>query len=214
VTARVRAGWSRTAVPIAPEMSVLDVGSGAFPNPRATICVDRDLYDNRHRAGAGLVRDRPLVCADVMALPFRDGAFDFVIASHLAEHVDDPDGFCREVSRVASAGYIETPSPIADVLLHEDYHLWRVSSRSGWITFRHKGKRSRLVAALCDRFYRVYNAAQPQCERPTYRLPDNIFGKVARIALRSCGGVLNRLGVMHTRVHFAPTRPLRWRTIR
>ena len=214
MSARVRAGWSRTALPISPEMSVLDVGSGAFPNQRATICVDRDLYDNRHRAGAGLVRDRPLVCADVTALPFRDGAFDYVIASHLAEHVDDPDGFCRELSRVAAAGYIETPSPIADVLLHEDYHLWRVSSRDGAMTFRWKQPRSPIVAAICDRFYRVYNAAQPQCERPTYRLPDNAVGNATRLALRSLGGVLNRAGVMHTRVQFAPTRPLKWQTLR
>ena len=201
-------------IPITPEMSVLDVGSGAFPNPRATICVDRDLHDNRHRAGADLVQDRPLVCADVSALPFRDGAFDFVIASHLGEHVEDPDAFCQELSRVAAAGYIETPSPLADVLLHEDYHIWRVSFRDGVMRFRAKTTRSRLVAAVCDRFYRVYNAAQPQCERPTYHLPDNAAGRMARIGLTAFGGVLNRIGVMHTRVHFAPTRPLRWRTVR
>jgi hypothetical protein len=214
VNARIRAGWSRTAIPVTPEMTVLDVGSGAFPNPRATVCVDRDLHDNRHRAGAALVRDRPLVCADVSALPFREKAFDFVIASHLGEHVDDPDSFCRELSRVADAGYIETPSPLADVLLHEDYHVWRVSFRHGAMTFRRKTSRSPIVATICDRFYRVYNAAQPQCERPTYHLPDNVFGRVATVALRALGGVLNRVGVMHTRVHFAPTSPLRWRIVR
>ena len=37
-----------------------------------------------------------------------------MIASHIAEHVDDPDAFCRELARASKAGYIETPSPRAD----------------------------------------------------------------------------------------------------
>lgn len=210
----IRAGWSRTPIPITPDMLVLDVGSGAFPHPRADICVDRDLHDDRHRAGATLVVDRPLVCADVAALPFRDGAFGYVIASHLAEHVDDPEAFCREVSRVAEAGYVETPSPLADVLLHEEYHLWRVGEQDGTLVFRRKGPRPALQARLCDAFYRVYNAAQPGCERPTMQLPDNLPGRAARLAMRALGGVLNRTGVMHTRLRFSPVRPLRWRVVR
>lgn len=209
----VRAGWSRTRLPITPDMRVLDLGSGAFPNPRADLLCDRDLVDNRHRAGLEVVIDRPLVRADASALPFRDGAFDFVIVSHLAEHIEDPDSFCRELARVAAAGYIETPSPLADFLLDEEYHIWRVGRRAGVLEFRPKQIKPKWIAEICDRFYAVFYAAQPSCAKRTYRLPDSLLGKFASLVLKGTGAVLNRIGVMHTRYLFLPTRPMRWRVL-
>jgi hypothetical protein len=76
-------------VPVEDGMLVVDIGSGAFPNPRADVLCDRELTDNRHRSGMAAVVDRPFVVADVTALPFRGGSIDFAIVSHLAEHVAD-----------------------------------------------------------------------------------------------------------------------------
>ena len=209
----VTGGWSRTVLPVSPEMLVVDIGSGAHPNVRADILVDRDLTDDRHRAGSALVRDgRPLVCADVSALPFRSGSVDFVIVSHLAEHVEDPAAMCRELSRVAVAGYLETPSPLCDVLLHEDYHLWRVGASGDVLEFVAKG-RSRRFARPADWFYRWYNAAQLSCERPTATLPPGPAGRVLGLAITAVGAALNRSGFMHTRLLFAPNRPLRFRVV-
>jgi ubiquinone/menaquinone biosynthesis C-methylase UbiE len=106
-------------VPVEDGMLVVDIGSGAFPNPRADVLCDRELTDNRHRSGMAAVVDRPFVVADVTALLFRDGSIDFAIVSHLAEHVADPVAMCDELRRVAKAGYIETPSPLAEWLLEE-----------------------------------------------------------------------------------------------
>jgi len=192
-------------------MRVLDLGSGAFPNLRADVLCDGELVDNRHRAGLAVVVDRPLVQADATALPFRDRAFDFVIASHLAEHIQDPESFCRELARVAAAGYIETPSPLADAMLEEEYHVWRVGRRAGRIEFRTKRQRGRLHAAFADWFYKVFYAGQPSCAGATYQLPRGRLGGVARFVLRALGGLLNRSGILHTRVIFSPSRPLRWR---
>lgn len=209
--ATVTAGWSRTKLPVTSEMLLVDIGSGAHPNPRADVLVDRDLNDNRHRAGHELVLDgRPLVCADVTALPFRDGSIDFTIVSHLAEHVDDPAAMCEELSRVAVAGYIETPSPLCDKLLHEDYHIWRVGDDDGVLQFEAKDENSRVWPAFTDRFYRIYNSARPQCERPTYNLPSGRLGKILRFGITGVGAVMNKTGLMHTRVMFSPNRPLRW----
>ena len=206
----VRAGWSRTQLPVSPDMLVLDLGSGAFPNQRADLLCDRELLDNRHRAGLKVVIDRPMVVADATQLPFRDGAVDFMIVSHLAEHIEDPGAFCIELSRVASAGYIETPSPIADLLLHEDYHLWRVGRVGGELIFGHKAERPEWLRRVGDVIYSVFYAAQPSCANATYRLPDNIVGRWAGFALRALGGTLNRSGVMHTRYRWSPQKPLRW----
>lgn len=207
----VTAGWTRSKIPVTNDMLVVDIGSGAHPNPRADVLVDRDLTDNRHRAGHPLSLDgRPLVCADVNALPFRDGAVDFAIISHLAEHVDDPAAMCAEVSRAAVAGYIETPSPLCDKLLHEDYHIWRVGESDGELHFEAKNEHSRMWPAFTDRFYKIYMSARPHSERPTYTLPSGPVGRVLRFIITGVGFVMNKTGLMHTNVMFSPNRPLRW----
>lgn len=206
-----RGGWARTPLPITDDMLVVDIGSGAFPNPRADLLCDRDLVDNRHRAGLDVVVDRPMMRADVTALPVPDGGIDFVIVSHLAEHIEDPDAFCRELSRAAVAGYIETPSPITDYVLDEEYHLWRVGRRDGAIEFRRKRPKHPLVQKACDQFYMVFYSAQPSCHRRTRTLPKGPVGRVLGFVIRGIGAVLNRSGVMHTRILFDPMRPLRWR---
>ena len=50
--------------------------------------------------------------ADLTALPFRDKQFDYVVLSHVIEHIpaEDLDRAVRELIRVAHAGYIEAPS--------------------------------------------------------------------------------------------------------
>lgn len=207
---RVVAGWSRTTL-IVEHGLILDVGSGAFPNIAADVLCDLEVDDDRHRHGLELVIDRPFVVAQVEALPFRDKAFEMVIASHLAEHVTDPGRFCSEISRVAARGYIETPSPIADVLLHEDYHIWRVSQRRGVLRFRRKTPRARAVAAITERVYRGFYAGRPDCSRRTWRLPPGKVGDLLRFLLKVFGAVLNRIGIMHTRYRFDPERSLRWR---
>lgn len=209
----IRGGWSRTPLPITPDMLVVDLGSGAFPNVRADLLCDRELVDNRHRAGMPVVVDRPLVQADATALPFHDNAIDFLIVSHLAEHIEDPDAFCHELGRVAKGGYIETPSPLADFVLDEDYHIWRVGVRHGVLEFRAKQAKPAWIKYLCDRVYWVFYSPQPTCEKPTWELPRGFSGHTIRVILTGLGAVLNRSGAMHTRLVFTPMLPLRWRIV-
>ena len=59
-------------------------------------------------------------------LPFKDKEFDFVIASHVIEHVEDFEFFVKEIERVSSKGYIELPTRLADNLVFENRndHIW------------------------------------------------------------------------------------------
>src|SRR5512145_2918197 len=69
---------------------VVDIGSGGDPFPHATVLVERFLDPSRRRA-AGLQRaGKPIVMADIHALPFPDQSFEFVYCSHVLEHVEDP----------------------------------------------------------------------------------------------------------------------------
>lgn len=90
---------------------MLDIGSGHRPHPDATHLVDLYLKDDTER-GKKLKRiGKFLIQADIEALPFKDKVFEYVYASHVLEHTNDPADACRELMRVGKAGYIETPDP-------------------------------------------------------------------------------------------------------
>ncbi len=105
---------------------VLEIGSGHNPKPRADVLCDKFIDDDRQRGGH-IVADRPLVEADGQHLPFADSAFDYVICSHVLEHIEDPVLLIHELMRVAKRGYIETPSEIAERIYGWPYHHWLIN---------------------------------------------------------------------------------------
>lgn len=121
-----RIAWSlrKVSLPLKRSDLVLDVGSGSSPHPAADVLLERYL-DAKHRYSA-MVIDRPTVLADACKMPFRDKAFDFVIAFHVLEHVSDPASFLKELQRVGKAGYIETPNAIFERLVPYDVHLLEI----------------------------------------------------------------------------------------
>jgi SAM-dependent methyltransferase len=117
----------RIAVPVGPHDVVLDVGSGDKPHWRADVLLDRYVSGEHggQRSGRRESRvSRPLFDADAAAMPFADGVFDYVICSHMLEHVVDPAGVVAEMTRVARAGYIEVPEAASAKILDFPSHLW------------------------------------------------------------------------------------------
>jgi SAM-dependent methyltransferase len=103
---------------------VLDVGSGHFPHSTADVLVERYLEDTPHRSNKRLVRNRPLVCADIHALPFKDKAFDYVICNQVVEHVANPAGALSELARVGERGFIGVPSEFCEFICPTEAHHW------------------------------------------------------------------------------------------
>lgn len=112
-----RFGWAlrKLTLPIGSDGLVLDVGSGGNPYPRADVLLDR-LGGAEHRSGAAMKIDRLAIIGDATKLPFKDKSFDFIIASHILEHMPDPSIFLKEMQRVGKAGYIETPNFLCERL--------------------------------------------------------------------------------------------------
>ena len=105
---------------------VLEIGSGHRPCSRSNILCDKYISDDTQRGGR-IIIDRPFVQADAQKLPFKDGTFDYVICKHVLEHLDDPENFFKEISRVAKRGYIEAPSLMWEKLhSSREYHKWLI----------------------------------------------------------------------------------------
>jgi SAM-dependent methyltransferase len=107
---------------------VLDIGSGGWPFSKATCIADRFLDETTHRVEEFQRDGRPVIKLDVQRLPFGTKSWDFVMCSHVLEHVDRPGDACRELMRVARRGYVELPTRLSDVIFNftkiEQHHRW------------------------------------------------------------------------------------------
>ena len=103
------------------DWKVLDIGCGYSANNYATtICDVQDI--------SNFYKDRNFVILENNDLPFDDNHFDFVISSHVMEHVKDLEHFIKEIQRVSKKGYIELPTKLEDNLVFENKkeHLWQM----------------------------------------------------------------------------------------
>ena len=146
---------------IRPNDFVLEIGSGHNPKARSDVLCDKFIGDDEQRGGA-IVTDRPMVEADGEFLPFADRAFDYVICSHVLEHVKDPRRFISELTRVACRGYIETPSEIGERIYGWHYHNWVVNLVDGCLMLRKNEKNSQFGQlfhrlALTDKHWKRFH---------------------------------------------------------
>ena len=100
---------------------ILDIGCGYNAHNRASVICDVQDLSNFYK-------DKKFIKLYEKSLPFKDKEFDFVIASHVLEHVVDVDFFIKELERVSSRGYIELPTILEDNLVFENKkdHLWHM----------------------------------------------------------------------------------------
>lgn len=135
---------------------VIDVGGGMAPFARADWVIDAVDYKQRGRLDASDCGQSPSryseatwVRFDICSRqpwPFEDKQFDFATCSHVLEDVRDPIWVCSEMSRIAKAGYIETPSRAVEQSLGIEHprlagyyhHRWLVSERDRQLEFRLK----------------------------------------------------------------------------
>jgi hypothetical protein len=136
---RIRWALRKVRLPVSADGLVLDVGAGGCPYPRSDVSLDR-LIGAQHRCGSALLVDRPVVIADAQRMPFKDKAFDFVVASHILEHMKEPHLFLEELSRVGKAGYIETPNVIFERLDPYSIHCLEIMTLEGRLYIRKKGR--------------------------------------------------------------------------
>ena len=101
--------------------NILDIGCGYNANKFAKVICDVQDLSNHYQ-------DKKFIRLTEKKLPFKDKEFDFVVASHVMEHVEDIDFFIKELERVSKKGYIELPTMLEDNLVFENKkdHLWHM----------------------------------------------------------------------------------------
>jgi len=102
-----------------PSWNVIDVGCGYTANEYAKVVADvQDL--------SSFYKDKKFIKIIDKKLPFKDNEFDFVITSHVIEHIDDFQFFIQEIERISKQGYIELPTRLGDNLVFENLreHIW------------------------------------------------------------------------------------------
>lgn len=124
---------------------VLEIGPGSMPHRRADIFLEK-RFDNeevafvqRGFAQATKIK-KQLVYYDGGKFPFKDKEFDYVICSHVIEHVpkEELDLMFSELQRVARRGYIEFPTVFYELINYQDVHIWLMNYRNGTILFMEK----------------------------------------------------------------------------
>jgi SAM-dependent methyltransferase len=107
--------FSKRIVSIESTDKVLEIGPGATPYFRSNVFLEREyeseeiLIAQSGRVGV-LHTDKPIFTYDGGRFPFQDNEFDYVICSHVLEHVENADTFLGEVQRVGRKGYLEFPT--------------------------------------------------------------------------------------------------------
>jgi SAM-dependent methyltransferase len=112
---------------IKPSDKVLEIGPGADPFHRSDILLEKKFATEEEYTAQFGHANRPDTNKKIIyykgpEFPFADNEFDYVICSHVLEHVDDPEFFISEIFRVSSGGYFEYPLMYYEYLYNFDVH--------------------------------------------------------------------------------------------
>ena len=111
---------------------------GSLPKPVNREAMNRLLARYLHTPVTTPLANKIVLCASDVDRAFADGEFDYVICSHVLEHVPDPERFIAEVFRVAPRGYFEYPTIQYEYLYNFDVHLNFVKYSNGILRYMRK----------------------------------------------------------------------------
>ena len=136
---RIKWALRKLSLPVKRNEIVLDIGSGGYPYPRADFLVDR-ISGAEHRNNFSLITDRITILSDARKLPFKDKSIDFSIASHVLEHISNPEIFIKELMRVSKRGYIEVPSALFERIFPYEIHCLEIDVINDELIIHKKSK--------------------------------------------------------------------------
>lgn len=131
----------RLSIPVKKNDLVLDMGSGDKPHWRADVLIDNyieERYGSQRSGSSNVAITKPLIVSSAEKMPFKDKVFDYIICSHLLEHVQNPDLVIEEIIRVGKSGYIELPFEGMAKIRDFPSHLWYCRKEGNKLIFTAK----------------------------------------------------------------------------
>lgn len=130
---------------IKPSFKVLEIGPGGSPYPRSDVFLEKIFNDsNEFKSQRGhqpeLKTDKPVFFYTGEKFPFKDKEFDYIICSHVLEHVENVDSFLSELVRVGKMGYLEYPTIYYDHLYNFKEHISIPFYKNGIIYWARKAE--------------------------------------------------------------------------
>lgn len=124
---------------------VLEIGPGGTPHQRSDVFLelrydDPALFKRQRGNAPELSTDKPVVYYDGGEFPFVDKEFDYVICSHVLEHVPNVELFLSELVRIGRKGYVEYPTVYYDYVYNIPEHLNFLMYRNGVVRWMKKNE--------------------------------------------------------------------------
>ncbi|MGB8353003.1 MAG: methyltransferase domain-containing protein, partial [Chthoniobacteraceae bacterium] len=156
---------------------VLEVGPGSSPHPRSDVLLERNFDTSEAAAQRGYTGapdlKKQVVFYEGGRFPFEDGEFDYVICSHVLEHVDDAPAFVSELSRVAPRGYLEFPTIYYEYIYNFRVHQNFLHFDGNAIRWMSKGSTALPAFLPVQKF--LYNSLLAGFDELIVSLPDCFF---------------------------------------
>lgn len=124
--------------------NVLEIGPGSTPHPRADIFLEKRFGEEDSFVQRGFLDKihyaKPIQYYDRLPFPFKEKEFDYVICSHVIEHVPKHElrDFFSELHRISKKGYLEFPNIFYELINYQDVHVWFMNYRNDEILFLDK----------------------------------------------------------------------------
>lgn len=130
---------------ILPNDLVLEIGPGADPYERSDVLLEKKFSSEEDYAAQfghtqKLVTNKKIVFYEGDIFPFKDKEFDYVICSHVLEHVENVELFLKEIFRVAKKGYFEYPLMYYEYLYNFNVHINLLKYHNGCMNYLVKSK--------------------------------------------------------------------------
>lgn len=106
--------------------NVMEIGPGSVPFPCANWFIDAKVGENTI-----------LIDIDKEKIPFDDKHFDFIYARHVLEDLQNPDFALNDFIRSSQNGYMETPSPLVELMSGVDGNQTLSAFYKGYIHHRY-----------------------------------------------------------------------------